>query len=146
MAENPVSPSSENTLSAEDVEGYIKYSGKYKIAEPKTGKRVGKHFSLLRNIVDERGDILRQFYYCTGCKGVIQHDAKKGTASLNRHVNDCGSKGNEVNDDDDDEKANEENVAATEDIVTAPTESDTGSLTQQVGNGGNSENANGINK
>lgn len=85
-------------MSTEDVAGYLKYSSKYKISAANTSKSAGKHFRLLRNIEDEHGVILRGFYHCTGCKGVIKHNAKNGTAPLMRHVNICDSK------DDDDEK------------------------------------------
>lgn len=91
-------------LEVEDVEGHLKYSGKYKVAAAKTGKRVGQHFRVLRNIVDEKGNILRSFYYCTSCKGVIQHDSQIGTAPLNRHIRQC-----EANkDDDDDDQAGDD--------------------------------------
>lgn len=97
---DPVAENQKPEMSTEDLAGYLKYGSKYKISAENTSKSAGKHFRLLRNIEDVHGVILRGFYYCTGCKGVIKHNAKNGTAPLMRHVNICDSKGDDEMKDD----------------------------------------------
>lgn len=79
------------SLTVDIVKNYINY-GQFGIQKHVGVGRIGAHYRLLRDVVDEDGDVVSGFYYCPKCSDVIHQLARNGTTPLLRHVEKCESK------------------------------------------------------
>lgn len=75
-------------LTIEKVKHFIDYGQMFPKIHDAPG-RVGVHYRVLRDVIDENGTLIKGFYYCSICGDVIYHVAANGTTPLMRHVNAC---------------------------------------------------------